>query len=113
MRPPFVPLCGGDPADTRNFDSEFTKLNVNDTAASVHEPDSLLDYEGFSFLDEEYRAQRERDMSSSELHHSTDRHSSGSSGLLNLNLGQPNHSDLVPLYDEEMAGDDDDVPIDF
>ena len=51
-------MCGGDPADTRNFDTEFTKLNVRDSNANSNEPDSLLDYDGFSFLDEEYRALR-------------------------------------------------------
>lgn len=59
-RPPFVPLCGGDPADTRNFDSEFTKLNVNDSSSGGNDPDSVQDYDGFSFLDDEYRALREK-----------------------------------------------------
>ncbi len=56
MRPPFVPLAGPDPADTRNFDVEFTKLSVKDGAGNKDDSTpSLLDYEGFSFLDEEYK----------------------------------------------------------
>jgi hypothetical protein len=68
-----VPLCGGDPADTRNFDAEFTKLNVKDASShNGQEPDSLLSYEGFSFLDEEYRALRSHEQgSSSDLRLST------------------------------------------
>lgn len=56
-RPPFVPLAGPDPADTRNFDTEFTKLSVKDGVGNndEHTAPSLLDYDGFSFLDDEYR----------------------------------------------------------
>jgi serine/threonine protein kinase len=56
-RPPFIPLAGPDPADTRNFDTEFTKLSVKDMKDGKGDENtvpSLLDYEGFSFLDEEY-----------------------------------------------------------
>lgn len=55
-RPPFVPLAGPDPADTRNFDTEFTKLSVKDGGNNdEHTAPSMLDYDGFSFLDDEYR----------------------------------------------------------
>lgn len=55
-RPPFIPLSGPDPADTRNFDAEFTKLSVKDGPGQPDDTTpSLLDYEGFSFLDDEYK----------------------------------------------------------
>jgi serine/threonine protein kinase len=56
-RPPFIPLSGPDPSDTRNFDTEFTKLSVKDGPGNREETatPSLLDYEGFSFLDDEYK----------------------------------------------------------
>jgi hypothetical protein len=63
VRPPFVPLTGGDPADTRNFDSEFTKMTVKDAGGAGGGDEgqaSLLDYEGFSFLDDEYKQLRGR-----------------------------------------------------
>ncbi|CAE7475006.1 sck1 [Symbiodinium microadriaticum] len=64
VRPPFVPLSGGDPADTRNFDSEFTKMAVKDLGGASGSAEdgqaSILDYEGFSFLDDEYKQLRQR-----------------------------------------------------
>eukprot|EP00602_Paraphysomonas_sp_CaronLab_P000922 CAMPEP_0185032604 /NCGR_PEP_ID=MMETSP1103-20130426/20806_1 /TAXON_ID=36769 /ORGANISM="Paraphysomonas bandaiensis, Strain Caron Lab Isolate" /LENGTH=535 /DNA_ID=CAMNT_0027568561 /DNA_START=137 /DNA_END=1744 /DNA_ORIENTATION=- len=57
VRPPFVPLSGPDAADTRNFDSEFTKMSVKDAPNAAPEA-SVLDYEGFSYLDEEYKQLR-------------------------------------------------------
>jgi hypothetical protein len=65
-RPPFIPLSGPDPADTRNFDVEFTKLSVKDVRGEREDEEgggrkggggveSTQDYDGFSFLDDEYK----------------------------------------------------------
>ena len=121
-RPPFVPLCGGDPADTRNFDAEFTKLNVKDSTASGQEPDSVLEYEGFSFLDEEYRALRSHEHGSS-----TDLRQHGSSTDLQHGSILPGESSMLSssyinslkMYDDDTdmlnGGDNDEGngPIDF
>lgn len=50
--PPFIPSIGKDPADTRNFDREFTKLSVKDSPPDAKKtviPDS--EFQGFSFSD--------------------------------------------------------------
>jgi hypothetical protein len=108
-----VPLCGGDPADTRNFDAEFTKLNVKDSTHNGQEPDSVLEYAGFSFLDEEYRALRSHEHeSSSDMRLSTD--------LSRISVGSHNESGLATcfgqrgssaqkLYDEEDTDTDTDL----
>jgi len=122
-RPPFVPLCGGDPADTRNFDAEFTKLNVKDSSHGGQEPDSLLEYEGFSFLDEEYRALRSNEQGGS----STDLRLSASSregGMATLSSSLEQGAQLsssLKMYDDDtdmlhVGGeehDEVDGPIDF
>lgn len=117
-RPPFVPLCGGDPADTRNFDTDFTKLNVNEASGHGTEPDSLVNYEGFSFLDEEYRALRSHEQESAadrqlscgshgDIHNSGDLKSSGDICVRSSEETEKENSS------EDLRVNGDDGPIDF